>query len=286
MSYETDSISRPWCRSVQSEHKRARTWRMQSCGQVTKSFHHSHCVDPVCARPLRHNVSKVRAGEPPTRTRIICVLLATFLWSSIVAPGLAADLSEDEVKQAIDRGKKFLIQEQSQDGSWQADADIRTGICSLCVLALLNSGMSPQDPPVRRGLQYLRSRPPEDYGGRYETYQVSLLIMALSAAKERSDAVKIADLCSGSKMARLPQITRVPGRTGWVILARWEATRAILSLRFLVCAKRLKQVPASADRRGNSPATIGSVTRTTMEVGGIWLAVLVISLESHPVAAA
>ena len=106
----------------------------------------------------------------------------------------AADLSELDVKQAIERAKKFLLKEQAQDGSWVAEADVRTGITSLCVLSLLNSGMSPQDGPVRRGLQYLRSRSADDFGGKYETYQVSLLIMALSAAKEKADGVKIAEL--------------------------------------------------------------------------------------------
>ena len=106
----------------------------------------------------------------------------------------AADLSEQDVKQAIDRARKFLIKERAPDGSWNAEADVRTGITSLCVLSLLNSGMSPQDEPVRRGLQYLRSRTADDFGGKYETYQVSLLIMALSAAKEKADGVKIAEL--------------------------------------------------------------------------------------------
>ena len=161
-------------------------------GTVRDSRNH-----PDCRLSVKPSVVKTpdlaRTGAASNfRKQIVPILIAALFWSSPVLR--AADLSEEEVKQAIDRGKKFLIQEQSQDGSWQADADIRVGIGSLCVLALLNSGMSPQDPPVRRGLQYLRSRSPEDYGGRYETYQVSLLIMALSAARDRSDAVKIADL--------------------------------------------------------------------------------------------
>ena len=122
------------------------------------------------------------------------LLMGILFWSGVSSVALAADLSEIEVKQAIERGKQFLVKEQAQEGSWPAEANIRTGVSSLCILALINSGMSPQDPPVRRGLQYLRSRTQEEYGGQYETYQVSLLIMALAAAKEKSDAVLIADL--------------------------------------------------------------------------------------------
>ena len=123
-------------------------------------------------------------------------LLVVAVWVSAFRPLCAADLSEQDVKQAIDRGRRFLINEQAQDGSWVADPsiEVRAGITSLCILSLLNSGMSPQDPPVRRGLQYLRSISSDHLAPAYETYQVSLIIMALSAAKEKVDAVRIASL--------------------------------------------------------------------------------------------
>lgn len=135
-------------------------------------------------------------GRTGSRFRrfVVVLLLLSLLCGGLPASAMAADLSELDVKQAIDRGKKFLIREQKQDGSWQAEGEVRVGISCLCLLALLNSGMSPQDPPVRRGLQYLRKLSPAEYGGHYETYQVSLMIMALSAAKEKSDAVLIAEL--------------------------------------------------------------------------------------------
>ena len=50
------------------------------------------------------------------------ILLVLFMFALIFALGFtcsprasAADLSEQEVKQAIDRGKKFLLKEQAQD---------------------------------------------------------------------------------------------------------------------------------------------------------------------------
>jgi hypothetical protein len=154
--------------------------------------------------------SEIRSGRPKRSTGSsrfcygklsvprVCGISLFLAMLLLVSPGkpelCAADLSENEVKQAIERGKKFLIKEQLQDGSWQAEGDVKTGISSLCVLALLNSGMSPQDPPVRRGLQYLRKLTPDAYSGHYETYQVSLIIMALAAAKDKSDSLKIAEL--------------------------------------------------------------------------------------------
>lgn len=133
--------------------------------------------------------------QTPLYSKVVgraCLVLALFI--SSLRGAECADLAENEVKQAIERGKKFLIQEQAQDGSWVAEPEVQVGISSLCVLSLLNSGMTAQDPTIRRGLQYLRSRSQDDFGGRNETYQVSLMIMALSAAKEKSDAVRIADL--------------------------------------------------------------------------------------------
>ena len=110
-------------------------------------------------------------------------------------PAFAQDLSEQKVKAAIDRGKQFLLNQQNPgDGSWSTDMaiDVRVGVTSLCVLALLNAGASAQDIKVQKGLNYLRSRTTNDLSGTFETYQTSLLIMALVAAKDKADLAKIA----------------------------------------------------------------------------------------------
>ena len=126
---------------------------------------------------------------------VVIVVVATIL-AMLARPIVAADLNEQDVKQAIERGKKFLVKEQGQDGSWVSDAlsSHRVGITSLCVLALVNSGMSTGEVPAKRGLQYLRSRSIDDLAGNSETYQTSLLIMALVAAKDKSDVAKISAL--------------------------------------------------------------------------------------------
>lgn len=108
----------------------------------------------------------------------------------------AADLSESQVKLAIEQGKKYLISRQAQDGSWNVKEgggpDWKIGVTSLCVLALANSGMTSQDPPLRRGLQFLRKVTERDLQHGNETYDTSLLIMALVAGRERSDFPRIA----------------------------------------------------------------------------------------------
>ena len=59
------------------------------------------------------------------------------------------------------------------------------GISSLAILALLNTGMTPADPPIERGLTWLRKQSPS------MTYEISLMIQALAAAKDKGDKSKV-----------------------------------------------------------------------------------------------
>ena len=61
---------------------------------------------------------------------------------------------------------------------------------SLVLLALINSGMTPQEVPVKRGLQFLRALKMDEPKEHPETYQVALVIMALSAAKDGATSDK------------------------------------------------------------------------------------------------
>ena len=48
----------------------------------------------------------------------IAAIFLAMTWSIFAGSLLAADLSEQQVKQSIDRYKKFRMKEQGQDGSW------------------------------------------------------------------------------------------------------------------------------------------------------------------------
>lgn len=113
--------------------------------------------------------------------------LAIILVCSIGPLGLprasAQDLSAEKVLRAIDRGREFLIRQQNPDGSWTVPTYRSIGPSALSVLALINTGMTPEDPTVARGLTYLRSLAPRDFDRQWQTYEVSLVIMALAAAK-------------------------------------------------------------------------------------------------------
>ncbi len=122
-------------------------------------------------------------------------LVLTLLSLLMAQPVAAADLSAELVLRSIERGQGLLKQQQRPDGSWHSEtqADHIVGITSLAVMALINSGMSTRDVPVKRGLEFLRRVPS---GEPRETYDASLMIMALVAAKDqqRSDFARVAVL--------------------------------------------------------------------------------------------
>lgn len=116
----------------------------------------------------------------PRRVAPLAVLCGLLLAG---VPVRADDLSAEKVLQSIERGKNFLGSKQRADGSWVSSHGDhhKPGVSALAVLALINAGMTVDDPAVRKGLKYLRSLGPNDVT---QTYDISLLIMALAAAKD------------------------------------------------------------------------------------------------------
>jgi hypothetical protein len=125
-----------------------------------------------------------------------CSLISILVLSSIVPwqTVIAADLTAPVVLDSIERGRRYLITRQERNGSWAMEnlnsRDHADGIAALAVLALITSGMTASDPPVKRGLDYLRKM---DANRPEMTYDISLTIMALVAAKDpnRSDLTQI-----------------------------------------------------------------------------------------------
>jgi hypothetical protein len=94
----------------------------------------------------------------------------------------------DQVKKSIDRGVDFLKKQQNSDGSWEAGnlptLGMKGGQTSLAVLALLNSGLKPNDPVVAKGLEWLRNLESN------KVYVKALQTMALSEAAQIMDPVR------------------------------------------------------------------------------------------------
>lgn len=116
-------------------------------------------------------------------------LLKRVLIYSIVAGLLASssrsviaqdELSAENVLAAIQKGRRYLISQQLPDGSWSTEtaSPYKIGISSLSLLSLMNSGLTSDDPAISRGLKWLRQQKPT------LTYEISLMIMALTTAKE------------------------------------------------------------------------------------------------------
>ncbi len=94
----------------------------------------------------------------------------------------------EQVRKAIDRGIQFLRDQQNNDGGWEVDTVAPLypgGETSLALLALLNSGVKPEDPIIERGLKYLRTIEPR------HTYVVGLQTMAFAQAGKKVDGVAI-----------------------------------------------------------------------------------------------
>jgi hypothetical protein len=95
-------------------------------------------------------------------------------------PAKAPEPLVERVRLAIDRGVRFLKQEERGRGKWEAQGR-SGGFTALAVLALLNCGVPADDEVVRRGLNYLRDLPPQD------TYVVGLQTMVFAEAGQARD---------------------------------------------------------------------------------------------------
>ncbi|MBY0524307.1 MAG: DUF4159 domain-containing protein [Gemmataceae bacterium] len=115
-----------------------------------------------------------------------CVVLAAT--ASFAAERPKEPLVE-QVRKAIDDGKKFLRSAQHKDdGGWDDAAENSGndgGWTSLALLALLNSGEKPDSPVIQDGLKYLRKVEPR------RTYVVGLQTMVFAEAGFAEDKLRI-----------------------------------------------------------------------------------------------
>ncbi len=128
------------------------------------------------------------------RYTILAAGLALTLFALTSAPAQPAGKPRkqerlvDQVKSSIDRGVKFLRQQQQGNGGWETDltsAGIQGGWTSLALLALLNAGVPVDDPAMKRGLAYLRKLEPT------WTYVRALQTMVYAEANQTEDLERI-----------------------------------------------------------------------------------------------
>jgi hypothetical protein len=117
------------------------------------------------------------------------------------------EITAEQVRQSIDRGVAFLKRQQRTDGSWPEYSSQIGGVTSLCTLALLNSGVDPDDDSVKRALNVLRRIPPE------RTYAASLQTMVFCRAGKKADLPLVT---RNVKWLQEAQITKERnGKGGW-----------------------------------------------------------------------
>ena len=103
--------------------------------------------------------------------RIMFVLVGSLLMVQSLAaqPAAPREPLAERVKKSIDRGVKYLKSVQRANGSWEVDGDVINnaavshpgGKTALALLAVLNAGLTTNDPAVVLALKNLRSIEPE-----------------------------------------------------------------------------------------------------------------------------
>lgn len=107
------------------------------------------------------------------------------------APRAGKEKLVDQVRTSIDRGVKFLRDQQRREGHWETEAvsPLMPGGCTaLALLALLNAGVKPEDPVIQSGLKYLRGL---DMDESRKVYVVGLMAMVFAEARQAVDAERI-----------------------------------------------------------------------------------------------
>jgi serine/threonine protein kinase len=136
--------------------------------------------------------SPLVAGPPPTPAPAPPTVVADVETPKRIETPPVRHLSElgQPVQRAIREGVRFLKNQQRADGSWaDVENEARTGTTSLITLALLTTGESPESPPVRKALEYLRGYGPSQL---HSTYAVALQTMVFAAAEPDRDRLQMA----------------------------------------------------------------------------------------------
>lgn len=123
-----------------------------------------------------------------------CCLLGLLATLSLTQPAQAQrprpkEELVDQVKKAIADGITYLRQIEDGKGNWEHTTSIARGqpggVTALAVVALLNCGVSKDDPLIQRALNYLRTIRPQ------HSYCVGLQTMAFCLAGEQQDRPRI-----------------------------------------------------------------------------------------------
>ena len=114
----------------------------------------------------------------------IALLAAIQLVSVPVAFSAEDELRPEQISNAIEQAKNWLIRKQSPNGTWQSAMrtdETVVGATALVVLALANAGVDADEQAMKKALTWLREQTPTD------TYSVSLQTQALAMVSPKRD---------------------------------------------------------------------------------------------------
>jgi hypothetical protein len=118
------------------------------------------------------------------------VILAAVLAMSAPVPEQADEKFQKDVAAVREKAIKYLKAQQTPQGNWEGLvlvflADMEGGCTALVTLSLLEAGVPPGDPAVKKALDYLAKLPPK------RTYVVSLQTQVFAKADAKKYAAQI-----------------------------------------------------------------------------------------------
>lgn len=118
--------------------------------------------------------------------KISCIvfLAAIQIVSVPVAFPAEDELRPEQISNAIEQAKNWLIRKQSPNGTWKSAMrtnETVVGATALVVLALANAGVDADEQAMKKALTWLREQTPTD------TYSVSLQTQALAMVSPKQD---------------------------------------------------------------------------------------------------
>ena len=122
-------------------------------------------------------------GFRHTVVQLACLVLLP----SVASSALGAEVTPEEVRQAMHRARNYLLEKQDRDhGHWPSFPGFAGGKTALCTLALLNAGDDADEPHIARALDFLRAMTPPK-----QTYVAALQTMVFCQATPEKDRLLI-----------------------------------------------------------------------------------------------
>ncbi len=221
---------------------------------------------------------------------MLTIVLALGLWSTPVTAQDGPETLDQRVDASIDSAVEYLLQTQKPDGSWHVfeghgeHENNGVGSTSLVVYALMEAGVSPQNPKILSALDWLKDKEVD------QTYSAGLRAVALQVANEQTNNKYLSEVRKDVGDIRSAQMSggygyTVPRGAGdtdqsnsqYAVLAAWYGgmnDRIDIPAQYWLDMQRYWRMSQHGDggwsyRVSGANAYYSGVVQPTMTVGGI-----------------